>query len=113
MLQVHREGDRYAIWRFFDDGAFRYWYVNFEAPFVRRDGAFDTDDHGLDLIIHPDGSTEWKDVEHLNRMRRTNRMTTDQILDVLEAAEQVTELISGGDPWWLRWDGWHPGDPPR
>ena len=68
VLQLHREGDAYSVWKLFDEGAFRYWYVNFEAPVVRHEGAFDTDDHGLDLIVHPGGRREWKDVEHLSEL---------------------------------------------
>ena len=61
-------GDRYGVWKFFEtDGTFRHWYVNFEAPIVRHDDGFDTDDHGLDLIVHPDGRREWKDVERPQR----------------------------------------------
>ena len=68
VLQLHREGDAYAVWKFFGEGGFLHWYVNFEAPVVRHDHAFDTDDHGLDLIVHPDGRREWKDVEHLSEL---------------------------------------------
>jgi len=108
VLQVHRPGDLYSVWLFFDDGVFRNWYVNFETPFVRHDGAFDTHDYGLDLIINPDGSTMWKDVEHLNRMRSEGRMTLDEIGAVLEAAELVTQALDRGDRWWARWDDWSP-----
>ncbi|MEO6510811.1 MAG: DUF402 domain-containing protein [Nocardioides sp.] len=53
VLQLHRAEAAYAVWMFFDAGVFRYWYVNFEAPVVRHEDSFDTDDHGLDLIVHP------------------------------------------------------------
>ena len=75
VLQLHREGDAYSVWKIFDEGGFLHWYVNFEAPVVRHDHAFDTDDHGLDLIVHPDGRREWKDVEHLSELVTSGRMT--------------------------------------
>ena len=36
VLQLHREGDAYAVWKFFDEHGFRCWYLNFEAPVVRH-----------------------------------------------------------------------------
>jgi hypothetical protein len=108
VLQLHREGDAYAVWKFFDEGVFRYWYVNFEAPVVRRDGGFDTDDHGLDLIVRSDGRSEWKDVEHLSEMVRSRRMTGEGAVDVLHAAAEVTRLLRADERWWSPWDDWSP-----
>ena len=79
---------------------FRHWYVNFETPVVRRKGGFDTDDHGLDLIIEPDGTTVWKDVEHLHELRQSGRMNGNQLLGVLAAAHEVTELLRTDRRWW-------------
>ena len=39
------------------------YYINFQLPFERNDCAVDTLDLDLDLIIHPDFSYEWKDVD--------------------------------------------------
>lgn len=108
VLQLHRSGDPYSVWKFFDDDTFRCWYVNFEAPLVRRSGGFDTDDHGLDLVILPNGVREWKDVDHLQAMRRSGRFTDAQALGVLEAAEQVWHLLERDDRWWSAWDSWQP-----
>lgn len=70
VLQILRRDKPYGVWKFFDtDGTFRHWYVNFEAPVVRRPGGFETNDFGLDLILHPDGRREWKDVEDLHHQR--------------------------------------------
>ena len=111
VLQLHREGAAYAVWMFFDDGVFRHWYVNFEAPVVRHDDGFDTDDHGLDLILHPDGRREWKDVDDLSAVVRSGRMTGEQVLGVLHEAAEVTRLLDADDRWWAPWDDWTPGRP--
>jgi hypothetical protein len=109
VLQLHREGDAYSVWRFFGEGRFLHWYVNFEAPVVRHDHAFDTDDHGLDLIVHPDGRREWKDVEHLSELVTSGRMTSDDVVGVLHAAAAViAELDAEEGPWWAGWTDWHP-----
>ena len=108
VLQLHREGAAYAVWKFFDGGVFRHWYVNFEAPFVRAEDGFDTDDHGLDLIVHPDGRREWKDVEHLSELVTSGRMTGEAILGVLHAAAEVSARLDRDERWWARWDQWAP-----
>ena len=109
MLQLHREGDAYAVWKFFDEDGFRCWYLNFEAPVVRHAGAFDTDDHGLDLVLQPDGRREWKDVEHLSELVTSGRMTGPEVVDVLHAAAGVISLLDAEEaPWWAAWSAWHP-----
>lgn len=108
VLQLHREGAAYAVWMFFDAGVFRYWYVNFEAPVARHEDSFDTDDHGLDLIVHPDGRREWKDVDDLSTMVRSGRMTEEQVVGVLHAAAEVIRLLDDDERWWASFDGWRP-----
>jgi hypothetical protein len=109
VLQLHREGDAYSVWKFFDAEGFRHWYVNFEAPIVRRDSGFDTDDHGLDLVVHPDGRREWKDVEDLSELVTSGRMTGEEVVGVLHAAAAVIgQLDANEGPWWAGWTDWHP-----
>ena len=108
VLQLHREGDAYAVWKFFDERGFRHWYVNFEAPVVRHERSFDTDDHGLDLIVSPDGRRTWKDVQHLSEMVTSGRMTGEQVLGVLHAAAELSALLDRDARWWARWDTWSP-----
>jgi len=108
VLQLHRADDLYSVWMFFTDDILSHWYINFEAPVVRQREGFDTDDYGLDLIVHLDGSTVWKDVDHLNRMRRSHRMTDGQVLDVLAAADEVSGLLGADQRWWSGWDRWTP-----
>jgi hypothetical protein len=109
VLQLHREGDHYSVWKFFEpDGTFRYWYLNFEQPVVRLDRAFDTNDYGLDLIIHPDGRREWKDVEDLHGQRVQGRITIETVAAVLAEAHKVVAMLDADDRWWAGWDDWQP-----
>jgi hypothetical protein len=109
VLQLHRTGDHYGVWKFFDaEGAFLHWYLNFEAPIVRTPEGFATDDHGLDLIVHADGRREWKDVPDLHWQRVAGRIDAGTVGDVLAAAADVTELLDSNTQWWSRWDGWTP-----
>ena len=63
VLKLRRLGDCYSVWKFFEDGLFASWYVNFETPVVRRDDGVDINDLQLDVVIERDGSWRWKDFE--------------------------------------------------
>jgi len=112
VLQLLRTDTDYGVWKFFGtDGTFLHWYINFEAPIVRRVNAFETDDHGLDLIVSPDGAREWKDVDDLHRQRAQGRIDLNRVGRVLAAAAEVTDLLDTGTEWWKPWAEWKPGLP--
>ena len=112
VLQIHRTGDLYSVWKFFEpDGSFRHWYVNFEAPVKRGPGHFDTDDYGLDLVIDPDGRRTWKDVTDLHHQRAEGRISPQTVLDVLAEAARVEALLDRGEHWWSSWADWSPTTP--
>ena len=109
VLQLLRTDDAYGVWKVFGtDGAFLHWYVNFETPIVRRPEAFEIDDHGLDLIVYPDGTRKWKDVEDLHHERVQGRFDVDTVVRILAAAAEVTDLLDSGTEWWKPWADWRP-----
>lgn len=109
VLQLSRRDTWYGVWKFFGtDGRFRHWYLNFEPPVVRRDDGIETDDFGLDLIVHPDGSREWKDVEDLHHQRVEGRISGETVLRVLDEAAAVVDLLNADERWWAPWDSWTP-----
>lgn len=110
VLQLRRPDDWYSVWRFYDDGVPRHWYVNFERPFVRADDGIDTDDLELDLVVEPDGARHWKDVEHLHARLAEGRFSLDDLAHVLAAAAEVTDLLDRDERWWAPWDDWVPVD---
>jgi predicted RNA-binding protein associated with RNAse of E/G family len=119
VLQLHRDGDAYGVWRFFDlDGLFMHWYINFEAPIVRHvDGAggggFDTNDYGVDIVIPADGSPWcWKDVDDPSAMVASGRISRSEEGQIMAEAQTVAEQLDAGLRWWSMWDGWTPGDAP-
>ncbi len=110
VLQLSRRDTWYGVWKFFDaEGRFRHWYLNFEPPVVRRVDGIETDDFGLDLILHPDGSREWKDVEDLHHQRSEGRISGDTVLTVLAEAANVVADLDAERRWWADWDSWTPG----
>lgn len=108
VLQLRRAGAWYSVWKFFDGADFCGWYVNFERPFVRRHDGIDTDDLELDLVVDPDGTRHWKDVEFLHQRVAEGRFTAEDLLQVLEEAAIVTDLLDRDDRWWSPWDTWTP-----
>ena len=119
VLQLHRDGDPYSVWLFFAGVIFTHWYVNLEAPVVRHPdgtggGSFDTDDHGLDIVVPADGSPwRWKDLDDPAAMATEGRITAAQAEQVHADGRAVAALIDTDARWWAAWDGWTPGAPTR
>lgn len=108
VLKLRREGDWYSVWKFFDTSGFRYWYVNFETPYVRRPDGIDVNDLQLDIVIPAEGDWRWKDVQDLGPSLDSGRITLDETLHVLHAAAEVAALLDQDERWWAPWDDWVP-----
>jgi protein associated with RNAse G/E len=96
---------------------FLFYYVNFQLPFKRNAASVDTLDLDLDLIIHPDLSYEWKDVEDYQ-----NAISHGPILPGWsEEIEKSTDEVMGRletrhypfDGSWLDWKPDPNWKPPR
>lgn len=109
VLKLRRAGEWYSVWKFFDaEGAFVSWYVNFETPYARTAAGVEVNDLQLDIVIAPDGSWRWKDVQDLSPSLASGRITQEELLSVLAAAAQVAELLDRDERWWAPWDEWSP-----
>ena len=108
VLKLRRTDAAYSVWKFFDGAVFRHWYVNFEQPVLRRGDGVDVDDHQLDLVVEPDGTWHWKDVEDLAPALTAGRIDGSQLRAVLEAATDVVGLLERDERWWAPWDDWSP-----
>ena len=73
-----------------------------------RPTGIDTDDLELDLVVLPDGARRWKDVEHLAARLDQRRFGIDELVAVLRAAADVTDLLDRDVRWWSPWDDWSP-----
>ncbi|MDT7572894.1 MAG: hypothetical protein QOE05_3068 [Actinomycetota bacterium] len=120
VLQLHRENDPYSVWKIFDAGGeLLRWYINFEAPIVRPEdgrggGSFDTDDHGIDIVIPVDGSPwQWKDVDDPARHVATGRTTQAEADQIMSDAAAVAADLDSGRRWWTEWDSWSPSEAGR
>jgi hypothetical protein len=110
VLKLRRPGEWYSVWKFFAGAGagFRFWYVNFERPVVRTGDGIEVNDLQLDLVIEPDGTWRWKDVEDLGPALASGRIDLYELRGVLDAAPDVVDRIEGDDRWWSAWDGWTP-----
>lgn len=89
-------------------GALLCWYINFErAPLWRSDG-WETHDLALDLVVAPDGSWQWKDLDEYDQGRRLGLITDAEHKAVQAARSQAVAVVeerSGllaadpGEPW--------------
>ncbi|MEU4315256.1 DUF402 domain-containing protein [Nocardia sp. NPDC024068] len=108
VLQLYRPGDAYSVWAFFRHGRFDHWYINFERPYHRGDDYFDTDDHGLDIVVR-DGEWQWKDRDDVAEQVAVGRLTSTEADTVWREAARVAAELDRGDCWWIpRWQNWQP-----
>jgi hypothetical protein len=91
----------------YDDGAFRGWYINFEQPYQRRGASFDSIDWHVDLWLFPDGTHEWKDedeadaavaagvlrIEELSRARIMGQALLDDRAALLKKAGEWRHFV--------------------
>lgn len=110
-LMLQRPGDPYAIWHFWDgpERKFAGWYLNFEVPFERTAIGFDTMDLELDIVIAPDGSWEFKDVDLLWQRHDEGRFPLLEVRRILELGDAIGGMLDAGEWWWDRsWTEWEP-----
>ena len=122
LLLIFEPQNYYSIILFWNHKSndFLYYYVNFQLPFKRNLSAVDTLDLDLDLIINPDLSYEWKDIEDyqnaiahgliLPEWSRGIETATDEIMARLEMRQYPF------DGSWLNWKpdpAWQPPTLPQ
>lgn len=102
LLSWHPVGADYSIrWFFHPDGTFYGWYANLEAPASTwRDAGpagLDTADWDLDVVIHPDGTWQWKDeAEFAERLLTPEAYWVDDEDRVRAAGDEVVKLVEAG-----------------
>jgi protein associated with RNAse G/E len=91
------------------------YYINFQLPFRRNHSAVDTLDLDLDLIINPDFSYEWKDVDDYQKAIEKEIIFPEWIEGIEVAKEDVFEKLEARrypfNGSWLDWTpdpGWSP-----
>ncbi|MFD0416113.1 DUF402 domain-containing protein [Streptomyces sp. NPDC127108] len=110
VLKLARPGEPWSVWLFWEPGwRFKNWYVNLEEPRTRwRDGV-DSEDHFLDISVHPDGSWRWHDEDEFAQAQRAGLMTARKAAAVREAGHAAVDVIRAwGPPFGDDWPSWRP-----
>ncbi len=110
-LWLMEPGRWHSTWvSFLDDGRHWGWYVNLQRPFTRTDGAVQTMDLMLDVLIAPDGSSwRWKDEDEFDAMIEWGLLGPDEVDAVrTEAAAVIRASELKLPPFSEPWGHWTP-----
>jgi len=103
-----------------ENGEFLCYYINFQVPFRRRYDSVDTLDLELDLIVNPDFSMRWKDVEEYQMAIDHSLISAEWVKEIEDTKPEILERIEKRqypfDGSWLDWKpdlGWSPPELPE
>jgi len=105
----------YDIEYFWDDESdeFKCFYVNFQLPFQRSHSGIDALDLELDIVINPDFSWRWKDVDDYQKAIDSGLILKEWANEIegakLEVLERLEKRSYPFDKSWLNWrpdPGW-------
>lgn len=69
------------------------YYINFQLPFKRSHTSLDTLDLELDIIIHPNFTYEWKDLEEYNAVLRQGIISAKYGLEIDAAKSEIFDRL--------------------
>ena len=88
---------------------FKSWYVNFQSPIRRVSRGIQFHDYALDLVVRPDLSWSWKDVDEFEALAARGFFTAKQESSIRSEAKRVVRTIeAGGPPFSDGWENWRP-----
>ena len=113
VLRLMYPGQFFSIWVFWeysDNGReHTSYYVNMEEPFRRSKVGFDTNDHTLDIVVMPDLSWYWKDLDELSERVGAGVYPIDFAEFVRKKADEIVVRIEKNlAPFNEGWEKWQP-----
>lgn len=110
VLKLARPGEPWSVWLFWEPGwRFKNWYVNLEEPLTRWAGGVDSEDHFLDISVHPDRGWHWRDEDEFAQAQRDGLMDSAQAARVRRAGRAAVAVIEDwGPPFSDGWENWRP-----
>lgn len=94
-----------ATWH--PDGRFAHWYVNFQLPMDRWTRGYDTLDLVIDIVVAPDWTWTWKDVEPFKQAIERGIFESTVEEAVMAEAGRIERLVASRSgpfsPRWLQW----------
>jgi hypothetical protein len=111
-LLILLEPDKfYSTMYFWDHVSHKFlcYYINFQLPFKRSDDGIDTLDLDLDLIIDPDFSFEWKDLDDYQKSIDNEVIFAEWMQGIDSAKQDVfSRLEKRSYPYDGSWLNWKP-----
>jgi len=93
------------------------YYINFQLPYKRNHGGIDTLDLDLDIVINPDFSFEWKDVNDYQKAINHGLITPEWVQGIDDAKPEIFDKLEKRqypfDGSWLDWKPDPSWKPPR
>ncbi len=111
LLIIGEPAKYYSIMHFWDDKSneFLCYYVNFQLPLQRSHVGLDTLDLDLDLIVNPDHSIEWKDLDEYQKSIETGIILPEWVEEIEIARNEVLDRLEKCEyPFDNSWLNWRP-----
>ncbi|MEU7378959.1 MULTISPECIES: DUF402 domain-containing protein [unclassified Streptomyces] len=110
VLKLARPGEPWSVWLFWEPGwRFKNWYVNLEEPLARWVGGVDSEDHFLDISVHPDRSWHWRDEDEFAQAQQDGLVDAELAERVRAAGRRAVETIRAWRPPFSEsWQQWRP-----
>ena len=110
VLAITPHDSRHSVMLFWSsDWQFKTWYVNLQSPIRRVRHGVQSHDHALDIVVQPDMSWSWKDVDEFEVLISRGLFSVDEVsLIRAEAARMIRTIEGGGPPFCDGWEDWRP-----
>ena len=119
LLLLFESEKYYSTILFWNDSSneFLCYYINFQLPFKRNNCAVDTLDLDLDIIIHPDFSYEWKDLDDYQKAISHGVILPEWVQEIDVATSEIMDRLEKRqypfDGSWLDWKPDASWSPPK
>ena len=110
VLTLTPQDSWHSVWLFWSsDWQFKNWYVNLQSPIHRVRHGIQAHDFALDIVVRPDMSWSWKDVDEFEELAARGFFSVEQVSCIwAEAGRMVETIESGGPPFSDGWQNWRP-----
>jgi protein associated with RNAse G/E len=76
-----------------ESNEFLFYYINFQTPFRKSQFSLDTLDLDLDIVIHPDFSLEWKDLDDYQKAIDHGIIPHQWIGEIEKARQEILDRL--------------------
>jgi len=111
MLRLMFPGEGHSVWCFWEgqERRFTSYYVNLEEPFRRTPIGIDTNDHALDIVVAPDLTWSWKDLDEFEGLVASGAYGAEFGECVrAEALRVIRDIETAAPPFDAGWERWAP-----